>query len=153
MRTHLAGMITGLDVRHDAGGPVGAGAHHPLLGARLPSARLTTRRGTVTTAALLRSGRGLLLDLTGAPGPAHEAARSRPDRVLARAGRIDEPDRAHPLHGLDAVLVRPDGHIVWVAEAGHGRPGTGGPESALRRWFGEPRPGAAPPEETGEAGE
>ncbi|MHA6758339.1 aromatic-ring hydroxylase C-terminal domain-containing protein [Streptacidiphilus sp. PAMC 29251] len=51
-------MISGLDL----GYPVGEGSD-PLLGARLPELELTTPQGVFTSTALLRTGRGLLLDL------------------------------------------------------------------------------------------
>ena len=35
--------------------------------------------------------------------------------------------------GLDAVLIRPDGYIAWVA------PGAGELAGALERWFGSAR--------------
>ncbi|MGW7365730.1 FAD-dependent monooxygenase [Streptomyces sp. NPDC054841] len=127
-REHLAGLITGLDVRY----PVGYGSH-PLLGSSLPHLELDTREGAVTTAALLRSGRGVLLDLAPVSN-AHLRwlARLWADRVttvVARAG----PDG--PLRGIDAVLVRPDGHIAWIGSQQYGV------RRALVRWFGPPEPG------------
>ncbi|MDV6291198.1 hypothetical protein R2F25_37885 [Streptomyces sp. UP1A-1] len=63
VRRRLAGMISGLDVRYDVGGPA-----HPLLGARLPCTEVRARRRLLTTTHLVRSGGGVLLDLTGQPG-------------------------------------------------------------------------------------
>ncbi|MFF3325828.1 FAD-dependent monooxygenase [Streptomyces sp. NPDC002889] len=135
-RVHLASMITGLDIRY----PVGEGGdtEHPLLGTRLPHLELRTPQGTVTTTALLRSGRGLLLDFTATPGA--------PLRWIAGlwAGRVTtvgaQPDPDGPLGGAGAVLVRPDGHVAWT---GSGRTGSEQSEvrDALRRWFGLPEPG------------
>ncbi len=118
-RTHLAGMISGLDVRYD----VGPGAH-PLLGARLPALRLDGDRSTF---ALLRPGRGVLLDLTGDPAP-HETASPWADRVRTVSAIADgEP-------GFGTALVRPDGYVAWVdgsrAEL----------LTALERWFGPALP-------------
>ncbi|WP_399553004.1 hypothetical protein, partial [Streptomyces sp. WELS2] len=41
-------------------------------------------------------------------------------------------DGPSALSGARAVLVRPDGHVVWT-DSGAQRP-----ETALRRWFGAP---------------
>jgi oxygenase len=122
VRAHLAAMISGLDVRYDVGGP-----GHPLLGARLPHVRLRTGEIVCSTAELLRSGRGLLLGL-GAPPPRIDAALAdRIDTVTA------QPAPGSPLAGTPAVLVRPDGHVVWAG----GRNGDGLAQ-AVGRWFGSP---------------
>ncbi|MGW0565200.1 SDR family oxidoreductase [Streptomyces sp. NPDC003016] len=128
VRAHLAGMISGLDIRYD----VGPG-RHPLLGRRLPHADITTTESTTTSASLLCSGRGVLLLLPG------DAARREESRALAApwadlvhtvtATSVSE-DLAAPDTG--ALLVRPDGHVVWAD--------TGGTDltTALNRWFGQP---------------
>ncbi|MCH0542328.1 SDR family oxidoreductase [Streptomyces sp. MUM 203J] len=140
VRTHLAGMISGLDVRYDVG-PGG----HPLLGARLPHLGLTTEDGPTTSLALLRSGRGLLLDLSA------DADRAAGLRASAApwAGLVDTV-AAGPVGGQDAlagaaaVLVRPDGHIAWT-----GSDGESDLTTALRRWFGAPELIAAAPSAAG----
>ncbi|MGW7071658.1 SDR family oxidoreductase [Streptomyces sp. NPDC054855] len=123
-REHLAGMVSGLDVRYD----VGAGPS-PLLGARLPHTELVTPEGPVTTTALLRTGRGLLIDLRDDPEQ-HTAVRelSEPwhDSVTVTAARTSGTEPADA--GL--VLVRPDGHVAWTGT------GTDGLRAALERWFG-----------------
>ncbi|MEV0604417.1 SDR family oxidoreductase [Streptomyces sp. NPDC050315] len=135
VRAHLAGMISGLDVRYD----VGTG-DHPLLGARLPHTPLLCADGSTTTAAaLLRTGRGLLLDLSGeqdAEAPLHRAAEGREDRVTVLAARLAGGADGHPLAGAGAVLVRPDGHLVWTGRT------TDGLDAALYRWFGLTGPAA-----------
>ncbi|MEV6954725.1 FAD-dependent oxidoreductase [Streptomyces sp. NPDC051183] len=129
VRAHLAGMISGLDVRYDVGGDAD---RHPLLGARLPLLRLVSAEGPLTTAELLRTGRGLLLDLGGGEVPA--ALRGAwADRVAVTVARPAEP--GGPLDGAACVLVRPDGHVVWAGPAGPG----GGLRTALERWFGAAR--------------
>ncbi|ROR34049.1 oxygenase [Kitasatospora cineracea] len=50
VRGHLAGMISGLDVRYPVDGP-----EHPLLGARLPHVLVRTGVGRAATAELLRA--------------------------------------------------------------------------------------------------
>jgi bifunctional oxygenase/reductase len=129
VRTHLAGLISGADTRYDLGDG------HPLLGAVLPHAPLTTlgpgQRHTTTTA-LLRSGRGVLLDLSGdARLWARRCAgiRGWAGRVDLATARLDAADERFPA----TLLVRPDGHVAWTGEAG------ADPSTALTRWFGEPR--------------
>ncbi|MEV7192633.1 FAD-dependent monooxygenase [Streptomyces sp. NPDC093510] len=154
VRRHLAAMISGLDVRYDMGA---APATHPLLGARLPYARLSSGQKTLDSADLWRDGRGVLLAL----GPRAEGLRAvaapwqgRVTWVAAHCADAEEPG---PLHGLDALLVRPDGHIAWLRpdqdqspdqdqgrdqDRDQGRGRDQGREVALRaalaRWFGSP---------------
>ncbi|WP_163015573.1 FAD-dependent oxidoreductase [Streptomyces sp. Tu 4128] len=124
VRTRLAGMISGLDIRYAMGG----GAD-PLLGARLPPSALRGAQDSVTTAALLRRGGGLLLDLGARPVAFAGLAGWRNRVTVVRA-------RAEPGSALDvpahAVLVRPDGHVAWTSEAEMGL------TQALTRWFGPP---------------
>ena len=134
VREHLAGMISGLDIRYD----VGAGGH-PLAGARLPHAVLDTPAGPGSTLALLREARGVLLLLTGGPGAArHEALRAA---AAPWARLVDTVTAAAPADGpladAAAVLVRPDGHIVWAESSpSPSADPSADLSAALRRWFG-----------------
>ncbi|MFF2847743.1 FAD-dependent monooxygenase [Streptomyces sp. NPDC058001] len=130
VRAHLAGVISGLDIRYDIGGPP-----HAWLGARLPDLALSTTQGRVTTTELLRSGRGLLIGFDGTPVP---GTAGRDDRITAVTALRPPPRTAPP--GTGSLLVRPDGHVVW---AGSKRGGdVSGLRPALERWFGPPsRPG------------
>ncbi|MBG7700322.1 SDR family oxidoreductase [Streptomyces sp. MC1] len=135
-RAHLAAMIAGLDIAYptadDTGTDADTGAS-ALLGRRLPPLRLATPDGTVTTAGLLRTGRAVLLDLSAdATRRERRSAAVRPwrERVSYVAAR---PPAGTALTGTDAVLVRPDGYVAWVAA-----PGTPDPGEALRRWFAAP---------------
>ncbi|MFF8608933.1 FAD-dependent monooxygenase [Streptomyces sp. NPDC015346] len=124
VRAHLAGMISGLDIRYET-----AGQGHPLLGRRLPPTTLTTAGGPVRTAELLRSGQGVLLDLgTTAVAPA-VAPEGWEGRVRHVAARVDTDGE---LRAGEAYLVRPDGHIVWAGV------GPDGVLTAMRKWFGDP---------------
>jgi bifunctional hydroxylase/dehydrase len=130
VRRHLVGMVTGLDIRYD----VGEGGH-PLLGRRLPDAELTvgfTASGTATAFEFLHSGRGVVLDLAD-DDKVRTAAAGWTDRVDVVTGAAAP---GGPLHGVDALLVRPDGYVAWVAADGTGTAGLSG---ALTRWFGGPR--------------
>ncbi|WP_280341783.1 FAD-dependent monooxygenase [Nocardia neocaledoniensis] len=122
---HLAARVTGLDIRYDMGG-----GSHPLLGARLPRRALVRGGHDTDTAALLRSGRGVLLDLTDNPA-LRRRAQPWIDRIDVVTATPTEPiDAAR----TTAVLVRPDGHVAWVA------PGSNDDlPTALDRWFGPGR--------------
>ncbi|MCX4696916.1 FAD-dependent monooxygenase [Streptomyces sp. NBC_01408] len=135
VRTHLIGMVTGLDIRYE----VGPG-DHPLLGRRLPDQELVdasaaaAAAGKTSTFELLRSARGLLLDLTGDAGVRAVAA-AWADRVDTVGAALHEPAADSPFQGAGALLVRPDGYVAWVGRTGSG---AGGLQDALTRWFGEP---------------
>ncbi|GHF64594.1 hypothetical protein GCM10010218_52720 [Streptomyces mashuensis] len=132
VRAHLAGMISGLDVRYD----VGEGGH-PLLGARLPHLPLLTAGGPTTSTALLRSGTALLLDLTGdVARAARLAAAAAPwTGVVTPVAARPADDAGAADTGAGAVLVRPDGHVVWAGP--QDTDDTTGLVTALARWFGE----------------
>ncbi|ARQ72309.1 FAD-dependent monooxygenase [Streptomyces marincola] len=125
---HLVGMVSGMEIRY---GDAGESAH-PLLGRRVPPVELVTGGRATDPVALLRDAKGVLLDLSGDDKLARLAA-GWSDRVAfvpvapARAG-----DGAGALAGADAVLVRPDGYVAWVA------PGTVDAAAALEQWFGQP---------------
>ncbi|WP_171108201.1 MULTISPECIES: SDR family oxidoreductase [unclassified Streptomyces] len=130
VRAHLAGMISGLDVRY--GGDSGP----RLVGSRLPEAALLGTDAPPTTLDLLRPARGVLLVLTGAAEAFAGVARpwsGAVDTVTARpADRGALPDAA-------ALLVRPDGYIAWAGDTPDGL------EAALARWFTpDARTGTAP---------
>ncbi|MFF9281842.1 FAD-dependent monooxygenase [Streptomyces griseosporeus] len=122
---HLAAKVSGLDIRYDVGGGT-----HPLLGRRLPHLPVTTANGATSSTALLRTGRGVLLDLEDNAvlrRRAH-AWRDRVDIVTATPGPLPEDS---PLAGTAAVLLRPDGYVAWAAPGSHRDL-----NSALTRWFG-----------------
>jgi len=124
VRTHLAGMISGLDVHYDLDGPP-----HPLLGRRLPYTTLRIGPRRVDSTYLLRTGEGVLVDLR-ADLPDLPLADHWPDRV-SRVAAV--PESAEVWQGAERVLLRPDGHVAW---AGTGQDGL---SEALERWFGPPQ--------------
>ncbi len=125
---HLAGRVSGVDIRYDVGGGT-----HPLLGARLPELALDRGGARTTTTELLRAGRGLLLDLDDNPR-LRRRAQGWTDRIdLVTAPARDVP-RDSPLAATAAALVRPDGHVAWAAPGSHDDLPT-----ALERWFGPAR--------------
>ncbi|MFJ3327986.1 FAD-dependent monooxygenase [Streptomyces griseus] len=122
---HLAAMVSGQEIRYDVGG-----GSHPLLGRRMPHLELLGAEHKTSTTELLRTGRGLLLDLAG-------NARLR-QRAVPWAARVDtvvaEPQdgpAAQDLAGTTALLIRPDGHVAWAAPGSHHDL-----PMALERWFG-----------------
>lgn len=120
---YLAGLMSGLDLRYDLADP------DPLVGARMVDLSLQTEEGRTTVSTLLRSGRGLLLELGGHPSPSTPVPDSV-DRLVALviASPVGTALGASP--GVDRVLVRPDGHVCW---AGSGPDSS--PELALQRWL------------------
>jgi bifunctional oxygenase/reductase len=124
VRTHLAEMISGLDIRYDT-----HNATHPLLGLRL----VHGRHG--------HGGRGLLRLRTGSSCRANELRRA----LGPWNDRVDVVTGGPPAGAPDAdatALVRPDGYVVWAddgAVAGEGGAvDEAGFRTALRHWFGEP---------------
>ncbi|MCC2280457.1 FAD-dependent monooxygenase [Streptomyces sp. ET3-23] len=123
---HFAAKAAGLDIRYD----VGRGSN-PLLGRRMPQLELLRASGITSSTELLRSGRGVLLDLEDTPQLRQRAAawRDRVDIVTAVPQGV-APGSA--LDGAGAVLLRPDGHVAWIAPGSHHDL-----PSALERWFGQ----------------
>ncbi len=122
-RTRLAGLLTGLDVRHDLG------EGHPLLGRRVPDLDLSTADGPRRVFELLRDARPLLLDLGTPDGldPGDDRVRL----VAAEAAASWELPVVGPVPAPTGVLVRPDGHVAWVGEGG-----AAGLDRAVVTWFG-----------------
>lgn len=108
----LVERVTALAVRYD----VGEG--HPLLGRRMRDVAL----GGGRLYALMHRGRGLLLDPAGRLSTA--GRHDRVDHVVDRI--VDGGDEL----AVPAVLLRPDGHVVWVGDDQDGL------TAALSRWFG-----------------
>jgi len=130
-RTHVAAMISGLDVHYDLG------EGHPLLGRRMPDLDLETADGPTRVFDLLKDARPLLLAFGEAGrfeiGPWSDRLRwveasCAGEWELPVLGEVTAPA---------AVLVRPDGHVAWAGDLTDAAL----PE-ALGTWFGA-RPAAA----------
>nr|AAV52248.1 JadH [Streptomyces venezuelae] len=149
VKRHLAGVVSGLDIRYDLAG----GADDPLVGARLAHRALTTAAGETSTTRLVHAGQGVLLDLADDPA-VRDAAAAWKDRVVTVTGTPLPVEGTDVLAGVTAVLVRPDGHVAWTARAAGADASDAGTEAgaaaslagtdaeglgaSLRRWFGEP---------------
>ena len=122
----LLELSTGTGIRY----PFEAAAH-PLLGRRVPDARLARSDGAGTIFETLHDGRGVVLDLTedrsGAGGA--DGAGGWADRVAVV--------RAEPVPDLAAkvLLVRPDGYVAFADADGSDHDGL---RRALTTWFGAP---------------
>ena len=114
---YLIGQVVGIDIRYDC--PDDGGSGSALLGRRLRDLPV----GDGHLYGLMHAGRGLLLDRTGRLSVRGWA--DRVDHVPAGDLGPDGPDRA-------AVLLRPDGHVVWAGDDDTGL------APALSRWFGRP---------------
>ena len=122
---YLIEKLTAVNVRYDLGGG------HDLVGRRLRDIPV----GDGRLYPLMHAGRGLLLDRTGRLSISGWT--DRVDHVVDPGGagsRATAAARARGGDGLDApaVLLRPDGHVVWVCD------GRDSLADALRRGFGAP---------------
>ncbi|MFC0431868.1 FAD-dependent monooxygenase [Kutzneria buriramensis] len=114
---YLAELVTGVETCYD----MGELTSHPWLGRMAPDLAVSVDGRPTSIARLLREGRGVLLDF----GNRDHIALERID--VFRAEPLDETP-------VDAMLIRPDGHVAWLARDGREEPGPL-PE-ALARWFG-----------------
>jgi bifunctional hydroxylase/dehydrase len=132
VRRHLSGVVSHVDIRY----PIGPDDGHPLVGRRMPRLDLDVAGGATDTTQLLHPGQGVLLDLADDPALRAVAARWK-SRVIQVSGQVADPrsPAAADLAGAAAVLIRPDGHVVWTAADAEP------PAAALERWFGAPETG------------
>ena len=125
-RKHIAGMMSGLDIRYELG------EGHPLLGRRIPDLDVVTASGPRRIFSFLHKAQPLLLNF--APRAIDISLWSARVQYVdaSYAGKWELPvlgEVAAPA----AVLIRPDGYVAWV---GDGTPQ--GLTEALITWFGTP---------------
>ena len=121
-RRHFAAMMSGLDIRY------ALGEGHPLLGRRMPDLDIVTAQGPTRVFALLNEARPVLLNFGEAVSLNKWADRIK--AVDATFQGVCELPVIGTVPNPAAVLIRPDGHVAWVAD-GSSR---GLPE-ALSLWF------------------
>ncbi|HEU5185981.1 MAG TPA: FAD-dependent monooxygenase [Gemmatimonadaceae bacterium] len=128
-RRRFAAMMSGLDIRYDLG------EGHPLLGRRMPDLDLVTHDGARRVFTLLHDARPLLLSL-GEPGGFDITPwGNRVQLIDAKYGGAWELPVVGTVSAPAAVLVRPDGYVVWVGGLTEPRLA-----DALTTWFGPPAP-------------
>ncbi|WP_020499936.1 FAD-dependent oxidoreductase [Sciscionella marina] len=118
--TYVFRRFTGAAIRHDLGG------EHPLVGGNAPDFRFADG---IHLGELMADGRGLALEF-GTEDRLRGAVEGREDRLR----HVGAPVRNDL--GLGAVLIRPDGIVVWASDRGADPAGF---ERAVERWFGGPR--------------
>ena len=126
-RKRYAAMTCGLDIHYD----IGAG--HPLHGRRMPDLDLVTANGPLRVFRLLYDARPILLNLAEPGGFDITPWRSRVQLIDAKYDGTWELPVLGVVPAPVAVLIRPDGYVVWV-----GDPTQPGLADALTTWFGSP---------------
>lgn len=110
----LAARLSGLSVRY----PAGDGADR-LVGTRTPNLDVTTDTGPARLFDLFGTGRFVLLERDGT------RTHDRDDSVVT--AHIDDAASARLGGGgnsLRSILIRPDGHVMWVLRDSPGSPAT-----------------------------
>ena len=139
VRRHMHEKTAMTDLRYAVDGVDG---DHPHLLGRVPRGlRLSVANTVVELAQVARAGRGLLLVLSDAGRRAADVAGSWSDRVdVVVATAASAPDGVRDALSADALaalLMRPDGHVIWMADRdGHEHPAA--LRRALWRAFGRP---------------
>lgn len=126
-RRHLAGAISGLDIRYDLGDG------HPLLGRRIPDLDLVTPSGPIRVYELLRTARAVLIELDQRAIPLAPPWADRVHTVEASYDGTWELLVLGAVSPIGAVLVRPDGYVAWTDHQDDRAL-----QAALTTWFGPP---------------
>ncbi|HUR03739.1 MAG TPA: FAD-dependent monooxygenase, partial [Nonomuraea sp.] len=123
----MGALVAGSDIRY----PMPGSDQHPLAGTFAPDLILHTDQGMTSVAELMRPARPLLLDLADRPD-LRQTARDWQRRVDIYTVKTDD-------RPADALLIRPDAHIAWVATIDEPAD-TAAPalREALSGWFGTP---------------
>jgi len=128
-RMFVAGMISGLDIRYDL--DVIDGDSHPLLGRRMPDLDLEAGDGPTRVFALLCAARPVLLNLDAAGGFDPAPWSDRVTQVDATYTGEWELPLVGAVSAPSAVLIRPDGYVVWVGSLDDPALHT-----TIEKWFG-----------------
>jgi 2-polyprenyl-6-methoxyphenol hydroxylase-like FAD-dependent oxidoreductase len=129
----LGGLMAGSELRY----PFPGHDQNPLIGTFAPDLGLHADRGTTSVAELLHTARPVFLDLADRTD-LREAAREWQERVDVYTATTDD-------RPADALLIRPDAHIVWAATVDEPtEPAAAALRAALGGWFGAPVDAAVP---------
>lgn len=114
--TYMAGRVWGMYTHYHFGG------EHPMVGHPVPNFELED--GTMT-GALMHNGQAILLDFDS-----HASLKSLADEYGDQIRYV--ASRATDQLGLSAVLIRPDGFIVWASDQ---LPDVAAVKQAAAAWF------------------
>jgi len=126
-RKRLAAELTGLGIHYDLG------EGHPLLGRRMPDLDVITTNGSLRVFTLLHNARPVLLNFGETGGFDITPWADRVQLIDAKYDGTWELPAIGTVTAPTAVLVRPDGYVVWVGD--RTQVGLG---DALTTWFGLP---------------
>ena len=124
--SRLAALMAGTDIRY----PLPGHERHPLVGTFAPDLTLRTDQGMTSVADLMHPARPIVLDLADR-ADLRETARAWQHRIDIHTAEAEH-------RPADALLIRPDAHIAWVAEVDEATD-TAAPalREALSGWFGK----------------
>jgi len=126
-RRRLAAEISGLGIRYDLG------EGHPLLGRRMPDLDLVTVNGPLRVFTLLHDARPVLLNLGETGDLDITPWADRVQLIDAKYVGTWELPALGPIAAPTAVLIRPDGYVVWVGDLTQLALA-----EVLTTWFGQP---------------
>lgn len=129
----MGALIAGTDIRY----PLPNSDQHALTGTFAPDLTLHTDQGTTSVAELVHTARPVLLDLADRPD-LREIARDWQHRIDIHTAKTED-------RPADALLIRPDAQIAWVATIDEPADAAAlALREALSYWFGTPLKSAVP---------
>lgn len=120
-------LMSSLDIRYDHGDG------HPMLGRRMPDLDLVAADGPMRVFKLMHDARPVLLNFRDPNSLVITGWADRVKLIHAKFEGVCELPVIGVVQTPAALLIRPDGHVVWVGD------GTAtGLDDALEAWFGMP---------------
>ncbi|MDC3959258.1 monooxygenase [Polyangium jinanense] len=126
----LAGQISALDIAYP---PAAGAAAHAWVGKRAPDRALESGRGATRLYELLHAGRYVLLDFAD-DAELQTTSEAWRDRVDVIQAKVAAPQT--DLSAIDALLVRPDGHVAWASDGERRATRLDDLRAALMHWCG-----------------